>query len=542
MQKLRLFITGIFFCLGVVGCHSTLEAPGVVNGDLPSYHVPEQTGNLWDNIRSGFTLDHNSELSEVRVQIRWFMAHQDYLKRVATRANPYAYYILQEVTARDMPSEIALLPIVESAYNPFMYSNAGAAGLWQFMPETASGFKLRQDWWYDGRRDIFASTTAALNYLEYLYNYFDKDWFLALAAYNSGEGTVSNAVRLNARLGKPTDFWDLKLPEQTRAYVPKLLALASILDQPEKYPVNLPIIPNTPYLASVTLGSQINLENAAKYAGISTEELYTLNPGYKKWATDPDGPDKLILPVDKVEQFKQGFDDQDTEDQVTWKRYVVQRGDSLQTIADEHSTSTTLLSKLNDLNHKIIHVGQALLIPIGSQTLAPNMINSVKHYLTIDRKTPGQTDTTYLVKQGDTLEKIAKKNRISVYQLAFWNNLDPKATVTQGQELTLWSKRKRVRGQYYATQIRPFISHYTVLPSDKLATIAAKYQVNISDLRKANNLQSDTLHEGQDLLIPPSVEKLTRVDDKHLKSTANKSTKSTCKHCKKLTKKLEHHP
>lgn len=522
----------ILLAIGISGCHSSIRTPegspssvvstaGIVNGDTDSsYDAPSSSdGNLWESITKGFKLDHNSNRPEVQAQVKWFMNHQDYLNRVAIRATPYAYYILEQVKDRDMPTEIALLPIVESAYDPFLYSNAGAAGLWQFMPGTASGFKVRQDWWYDGRRDIYDSTNAALNYLLYLNDYFNNDWYLALAAYNSGEGTVKNAIRRNKVLGRPTDFWHLKLPQQTRAYVPKLLALATILDQPDKYPLDLPEIPDAPYLAAVTVPSQIDLQKAADYAGITTEEVYTLNPGYSKWATDPTGPHKLLIPVDKVEQFKEGMAAAPQEEQVSWKRYQIRQGDSLERIAQQHKTSTQLLEQLNSINRKVLQVGQAILIPIGSRSLPQQIISSVKHYLKADNNIPGQTQTTYIVRKGDTITRIAKKYGVKPQQIRGWNQIPPDATVSAGQQLTIWSKRKRVRGQYYASQIRPYMLTHTVAAGENLSDIANQYHVTTADLRSTNQLKSNTVTEGQVLTIPPSVRRLNVVDASKKSST-----------------------
>ncbi len=522
MQKLLITLTILLFTLGLNGCHPLLDNPGIINGDVKNYQAPTPSGNLWDNISDGFVLNHYSNRPEVQAQIKWFMSHQEYLKRVATRATPYAYYVLEQIKRRGIPTELTLLPIVESAYNPFMYSSAGAAGLWQFMPGTASGFKLRQDWWYDGRRDVYASTNAALNYLQYLSKYFNGHWLLALAAYNSGEGTVSKAVHHNAALGKPTDFWDLNLPKQTRTYVPKLLALATILDQPEKYPVDLPAIPNTPYLAVVTVGAQINLSNAAKYAGITTEDLYALNPGYKKWATDPNGSHQLILPVNKVKAFKIALTKRANDKQVTWRRYIIKRGDSLQQIATNHGTTTQLLEKLNDINSTVIQIGQALLIPIGSHTLPQEILNSVKHYLNSDNKAPGQTRIVYIVKSGDTLQRIARRNHVTISELAFWNQIDSKANISARQKLIIWSKRRRTYGQNYSSQARPYIIQHLVITGDNLLDLAKKYHVNTEDIRKANNLRSNIIQVGQVLIIPPTIRRVGHSSKINYKTTRYK--------------------
>lgn len=500
--------------LGLNGCNPSLDNPGILNGDIKDYQAPASAGNLWDNISEGFQLNHYSDRPEVQAQIKWFMRHKEYLQRVATRATPYAYYILEQVKIRNMPTEMALLPIVESAYNPFLYSNAGAAGLWQFMPGTASGFKLRQDWWYDGRRDIYASTKAALNYLVYLSNEFQGNWLLALAAYNSGEGTVSKAVKRNLAANLPTDFWDLDLPAQTRAYVPKLLALATILEQPEKYPVDLPPIPDIPYLAVVTVGVQINLNQAAKFAGISVEELYTLNPGYKKWATDPDGPHKLIIPVDKVNQFKLALASKPNTKAVSWKRYMVRQGDSLNLIAKRHGTTSSLIEKLNDINSRALQVGQALLIPIGSRTLPSGMLSYVKHYLGTEEALPGQSRTLYIVRRGDTLERIALRYHVTINQITYWNQLSTKAKISIGDEIIIWSKFRRARGQYYSSQVRPYVVQHTVVTGDKLQDIARKYHLTVKQLREANNLKSNTIRINQVLAVPPVVRRINQESSK----------------------------
>ena len=276
---------------GVTLLASAQPLTGILS-DIPTLLAPT---DLWEAMRRNFGLPGRND-ARVRAQRDWYARHPEYMRRVSQRAGRYAAHILQEVEQRDMPAEIALLPIVESAYDPFAYSHGRAAGLWQFIPATGKRYGLKQDWWYDGRRDLVESTRAALDYLEYLHKRFHGDWLLALAAYNSGEGTVIRAIRRNRRKGKPVSFWDLDLPRETRAYVPKLIALKQLVNSPEKYGVKLEQVDIEPPFEMIDTGGQIDLAIAADLAGIDLDELYRFNPGFNQWATPPKGPHRLLIP------------------------------------------------------------------------------------------------------------------------------------------------------------------------------------------------------------------------------------------------------
>ena len=230
-------------------------------------------------MRAHFHINNQISRPSVPRQIAWYKKHPEYIRKLSENARPYMYYVYHEVKKRGMPAEIALVPMIESGYDPYAYSHAGAAGLWQMMPTTAAGFGLHLNWWYDGRRDIYASTTAALDYLEYLHNFFHGDWLDALAAYDSGEGHVLSRIRYNAHHHRDTHFWALKLPRETRRYIPKLLALSQIIEHPRQYHVYLPPIPNKPYFSRITTPGQIDLNVAAKHAEIDINKIYELNPG-----------------------------------------------------------------------------------------------------------------------------------------------------------------------------------------------------------------------------------------------------------------------
>ena len=329
--------------------------------------TPAPPTDLWQRIRDGFTLE-DTDHPRLQRQLDWYVRHPAYMQRVAERATPYMYYVIETVEENNIPSELALLPIVESAFQPFAYSHGRAAGIWQFIPSTGRLYGLQQDWWYDGRRDVYASTQAAVAYLENLSREFDGDWMLALAAYNSGSGTVRKAIRRNKRRGKPTDFWSLDLPRETRAYVPKLLALKKLIADPAAFNLDLPAIPNEPYLAQVQLASQIDLARAAKLADISLDELYRLNPGYNRWATAPDGPHHLLIPRDNVDIFAENLKSLPPEQRIRWVRHRIRTGDTLSTIAVRYNTSITIIKRVNGIRGSRLRAGHSITIPVASQS------------------------------------------------------------------------------------------------------------------------------------------------------------------------------
>ncbi|MCV6615539.1 MAG: transglycosylase SLT domain-containing protein, partial [Cellvibrionaceae bacterium] len=297
--------------INAIGKQPPKQKPFVATPVKPQTKVvkpaPVKVSDLWQRIRQGYGLDHISN-SRIDQQRRWYTRHPEYIQRVSKRAKPYLYHIVSELKRRQMPMELALLPIVESAFDPFAYSHGRASGLWQFTPPTARDFKLANTWWYDGRRDVEASTAAALDYLHQLNRRFDGDWLLALAAYNAGGGTVSKAIRKNKRRGRNTDFWSLSLPKETRAYVPRLLAMAEIVARPQAYRVSLHPILNQPYFKRFDLPYQLDLSQAAKLAQLPMDEIHLLNPGYSRWATDPSGAQHLLIPLSRAQQFRQNLD------------------------------------------------------------------------------------------------------------------------------------------------------------------------------------------------------------------------------------------
>jgi membrane-bound lytic murein transglycosylase D len=382
----------------------------------------------------GFPLVDNDA---VRGQAEWFVRNPRYLERVFERARPYLPHVADEIAARGLPAELAYLPVIESAFDPFAYSHGRAAGLWQFIPATGKRFGLKQNWWYDGRRDVVESTRAALEYLEYLHGMFDGDWLLAVAAYNAGEGTVGRAIRNNRAAGQPTDFWHLRLPAETRNYVPKLLGLAIVLSDPEQHAVSLPEIPNGTVFAAVELDGQIDLAVAARLAGIELDALQALNPGFNRWATDPDGPHRLQLPVEAVEPFYVGLADLPASERMRWHRHQVRPGDTLGGLARQHRTTVEAIQRANNLSGTTIRVGGHLMIPTATRDVSNQPRSAADAGRPARAKDAQVRRVNYTVRRGDSLYRIANNFRVTVADIRRWNNLDANRYLQPGQRLVL---------------------------------------------------------------------------------------------------------
>ena len=461
--------------------------------------------DLWGRLRAGFVLDHDVDSKRVREQLNWYAKHPGYINRVVERGSRYLYYIVNETEKRGLPTEFALLPIVESAFDPFAYSHGRAAGLWQFIPSTGKYFGLTQSWWHDERRDVIAATDAALTYLDRLTNRFGGDYTLALAAYNSGGGTVSSAMRRNRKSNKPEDFWSLQLPQETRHYVPKLIALAKIFDNPEAYGIELPTLIDEPYFDIVETGGQLDLAQAAVLAGVDIDEIYLLNPSYNRWATSPDGPHRLLVPHQNAETFRTALAEIPPGKRVSWNNYVVKSGDSLNTISRKFSTTPAVLQQVNNLNTDLIRIGQRLMIPSASQNSDTYALSASKRLERKQEKKRAGNKLRYTVRRGDTFWDIAREHRVSVRQVAAWNGMAPGDPLIPGKELVIWSKTTQptlasaegTRGKAMVRKVG-----YRVRKGDSLARIANRFSVNVQDIASWNDLNTSRyLQPGQSLVL-----------------------------------------
>ena len=398
--------------------------------------------SLWKRIRDGFALPEVDNKLVARHEA-WFLNHPDYFQRMIERSRLYLYFIVEEIDKRNMPMEVALLPMIESAYNPVAFSRARAVGIWQFMPSTGKRYGLQQNWWYDGRRDVLAATRAALDYLEKLHEEFN-DWQLALAAYNWGENGVSRAMAHNRAKRKPTGYENLKMPRETRNYLPKLQAVKNIITNPALLSFTLEDIPNQPYFTAVSTPEHIDMQVAAQLAEMSVDDFRSLNPGHTRPVIMSNGSRTLLLPIDKAGIFSanlQGYD----QPLVSWQTYTLKKNESADSVAARFGITLARLREINGINrHVAVRPGRSLLVPMNEDANASNLDET---WNTAEFQAPEDlygSREVYRVKNGDSLYLIALRHRVTVAALKEWNHLSGNLLHT-GQRLTIYSNPRIAR-------------------------------------------------------------------------------------------------
>ena len=410
--------------------------------------------DLWVRIRGGFAM-RDLDSSLVATHEKWYASRPDYVARMTDRARRYLYYITGEVERRGMPSEIALLPMIESAYNPGAYSTASASGIWQFIPSTGKSFGMEQNWWYDGRRDIVSATNGALDYLQKLHDMFG-DWELALAAYNWGEGAVQRAQARNRKRGLPVNYGSLKMPTETRNYVPKLMAVKNIIANPASFGLVLQAIPNEPYFAAVATAKHIDVKLAAELADISMDEFTALNPAHTRPVILGDNSDLILLPIDKVETFRANLEACD-KPLISWQAYQPKKGERLDKLAPKLGLSVETLKSVNGLSGRSnVSSGQTLLVPINGEELAEADSDFEAFNMHLRPYADGTHTLRHTVRSGETLGGIARRYRVSVASLKHANG--GKSLIRVGQKITIakasTSSSRVVKAKYSSTAKR----------------------------------------------------------------------------------------
>ena len=499
---------------------ATVTIPGGFATAREVPHLPpEQYSDLLDRIRDGYALPDVAHYAVDR-EVELYRKNPDFLDRTFKRGARYLYYIVQEIEKRKLPLELALLPVVESAFNPVAYSRSRASGLWQFIPSSGKHYGLEQNWWIDERRDVIEATGAALTYLQYLNTYFAGDWYLAIAAYNGGEGTVGSAVRRNQAAGLPTDFFSLNLRAETRDYVPKLLAISRIVRNPEAYGLSFAAIPNQPFFEAVEPGRQVHLEQAAQLAGITREDMFALNPGYNRMTTPPHGPHRLLLPIPNAQAFRQAMLDQSLVDQSSVAvvaiepppevRHKVRSGETLSAIARNYGVPMLAIQQANGIRGSVIHPGDSLLIPASDVSATATLAalaaprDDITSQLPEHQKPAApKKPKVHVVKSGDSLWSVARKHGVTVPALASANGLSSKAGLVPGARLEIPGAGGGTATRTASNDARESSRvTYKVKRGDTLSEIADRFDVSVRELMTWNRLrQSSSLRAGQRLVV-----------------------------------------
>jgi membrane-bound lytic murein transglycosylase D len=523
LQRIRVVgATGVtFFVVSGVFANplEQQDVPSAALQEPPSLTLISPLDGLWDQLetvepasddlltrlRYGFELE-KEQNSRIEAEMKWFVSHPDYLDRVFTRAQRYLPHITDELQRRGLPLELALLPIVESAYDPFAYSHGRAAGLWQMIPGTATRFGLKQNWWYDGRRDVVESTRAALDYLEYLYEFNDGNWLNAIASYNSGEGNVRKAVRRNRAANKPVDFWNLRLSKETSAYVPRLLALVEIVRDPAQFNVTLPRIADEAQFVVADIGSQIDLALAAELAGVDVDTMYTFNPGYNRWSTDPQGPHTLVLPVDVADQFVAALAEVPAKERVRWQRHKVKNGEAISQIANRYNTTVAAIRSANNLRGNTIRAGHYLMIPVATKPLSAYSKSADARLAKTQNRQRAENKVEHVVRSGESFWTISQKYNVTTRELSAWNGMAPRDTLPVGRTLVVWTDGSVAETprmsptEALGNTTRKL--RYTVRNGDSLYVIARKFRVGIDQIARWNNIDKNKiLRPGQTLTM-----------------------------------------
>ena len=451
---------------------SSIESEIITDTNIIEIKPEDAPFDIWERIRLELSITiPKDQIAATSLYRERLYSNQTAVNRISKSGQRYLFHTLTRAQELGLPVELALLPFVESEFDPYAKSVDGATGIWQFMPATGKEWGLKSNWWYDGKKDVLASTEAALQFLTYLNEKFDGDWLLAMAAYNTGPTRVNRAIRKNKREDKPVRFWDLNLPKETTAYVPKLLVLCELIKDPKAFDVNLPSIANRPYFERVKIPGQLDLMQAADLAGLKPETIYELNPGFNQWATDPSGPHYLLLPIGVSDRFMTQLESLDQNDLVRWDRYKIRRGDNLYKIASRYKIEVAVLMEINGLASDLIIAGKEIMVPRGSAWAG--------------KQNP--REQVYVVVGGDSLWNISKKFKVSIEDVVLWNDLDIEVPLQINQEIKIFSRYERIRQELPSRDLRTML--YPVKSGDTISRIASKFEITSKDIQEWNEIE-----------------------------------------------------
>ena len=475
-----------FLLLFVLLLASGCELPSIIQADQyldpipvePSPRIPKYE-NVWDRIKDSSSLDADNLDEKTLEYVNQYLSNPAQLDKLLEKGRYFIYFVLEELERYKLPPELALLPYIESNYDPFSISSSGAMGIWQFMPATARIYGLKDTWWYEQRHDPLVSSRAAIRYLAYLHNRFNKKITYTLAAYNGGPTLLEKRIKLNKKAGKLTDFKNLKLPTQTQEYVPKFKAILAIVLNSEKYEIKLPDFPNKPVLGKIELNGQVEILAFSEFAGLKPEFVYKLNAGYTKWASPPGDKTIFNIPIELEEVLNLKKENFIQTNQINWVTHRVSKGDSLWKIAEEFDTEVNVLKKVNYLSSNVLSLNQELLIPLSNdqnQTFIPYQ--------------------AHIISEGDTLWNLGIQYNISPAEIAKTNGLKMSSPLRIGSELNIGNKNI-----YRTINSKKRTILYSVKQGDSLYRIADIFNIEISDIKKINELSTNEIKPGQVLKI-----------------------------------------
>jgi len=475
-----------FLLIFILLVTSSCELPSIIQADQYVEPIPVEASkdiptyeNVWDRITAASSNDQEHLDEKTLVYINAYLSNPNQLDKLLEKGRYFIYFVLEELERYRLPPELALLPYIESNYDPFSISASGAMGIWQFMPATARIYGLKDTWWYEQRHDPLASSKAAVRYLAYLHNRFNKEITYTLAAYNGGPTLLEKQIKLNKKLGKPTNYKNLKLPKQTKEYVPKFKAMLELVLNAEKYGLNLPNFPNKKVLGNIELNGQVEILAFSEFAGLKPEFIYKLNAGYTKWASPPGDKTTFNIPIELEEVLNLKKDKFIKTNQINWVTHKVSRGDSLWKIAEEFDTEVNVLKKVNYLASNVLNLNQELLIPLSNdqnQTFIPYQ--------------------AHIISEGDTLWNLGIQYKISPAEIAKNNGLRMNSTLTIGKELNIGNKNI-----YRTINSKKRTILYSVKQGDSLYRIADIFNIEISDIKDINELPNNEIKPGQVIKI-----------------------------------------
>ena len=475
-----------FFLIASLAILSSCQLTSLIPADL--YQEPEPViilksdavyGSVWERIAFNSTIQNQSLDEETLKYLNSYLASPEQLNKLLVKGEYFIFFVLEQLEKYDLPPELALLPYIESNYDPFSISASGAMGLWQFMPATARIYGLEDTWWYEQRHDPLISTKAAVRYLAYLHNRFGKDLTYTLSAYNGGPTLLEKQIKLNRRMGKAVDYKSLKLPMQTKAYVPKFKAILEIILNAEKYNIRLPGFPNNSVLGQITLDGQIEILAFSEFSNLKPEFIYKLNAGYTKWASPPEKTTTFNIPIEFVEPLNNKKDEFTQANQINWVTHKVSKGDSLWKIADQYDAEVSVLKKVNYLQSNLLNLNQQLLIPLSNlknETFIPYQ--------------------AHIISEGDTLWGLGIKYEISPSEIAKNNGLKIGSPLRIGKQLNIGNKHI-----YRTINSKKRTILYSVKQGDSLYRIADIFNIQIKDIVELNSISENEIKPGQVLKI-----------------------------------------